>query len=69
MSTSDRHEPNAYGFGGAGTVPDIVEETEAERRHEEIEKIAVPADDLAGPINDAMTEAGRREPDEDEPEG
>jgi hypothetical protein len=47
------HEPNEYGFSGAGTGPAV----EPDAWEDPAEEIAVPEDDLVGPLADAFPQA------------
>lgn len=52
MSTT--HEPNEYGFGGAGTAPDA--RPDESRDESDEERTAVPDDDLTGPLADELAD-------------
>ena len=58
--TTEQHpqqnEPNEFGFAGAATGP----EPRADR-HNDAEDVAVPADDLTGPVAGALDKATDRE--------
>ncbi|GIE79438.1 hypothetical protein Aph02nite_53880 [Actinoplanes philippinensis] len=56
--TTEQHpqqnEPNEFGFAGAATGPEATRQTSTEG---DAEDIAVPADDLTGPLTHALEEA------------